>query len=284
MSSSSDKLDVPERDLAALADGSLSDPARRAELQRRIEASPELSAAYERERRMVLALTQARRERAPAGLRMRIDAARPSAGARLRLRISYGAALAGGIAAVLLVLALALPGGSGGPSVSQAAALALKGAAAPPPAPDPAAPVARLERSVRAVYFPNWAWNFGWKAIGQRTDRFYGRTAVTVYYRRGDQVIAYTILDVPALHQPVARVASISGVRYRTLHVSGRLVVTWRRDGQTCVLSGAHVGPRVLRMLASWDTPRLQAGSARRVSADRGSATRGASRGPSWAT
>lgn len=259
VSSSSDRLGVPERDLAALADGSLSDPNRRAELLRRIEASPELSATYERERRMVLVLSEARRERAPAALRMRIDAARPTSRARVRLRIGYGAALAGGIAAVLLVIALALPGGPGGPSVSQAAALSLKGVAAPAPAVDPAAPDTRLEKSVRAVYFPNWAWNFGWKAIGQRTDSFYGRRAVTVYYQRGSQVVAYTIVDLPAVRQPAARATSVGGVNYRTLHLSGRLMITWRRAGETCVLSGARVSPAVLRMLASWDAPRLRA-------------------------
>ena len=258
-SSSYDRAGVSEGDLAALADGTLSDPTRRAELQRRIDASPELSASYERERRVVLALSEARGERAPAGLRMRIDNARPSARTRARLRISYGLALAGGIAAVLLVLALALPGGPGGPSVSQAAALALKGVDAPPPALDPAAPGARLEQSVRAVYFPNWAWDFGWKAIGQRTDSFYGRKAVTVYYQRGSQVVAYTIVDLPALRKPAASATGIGGTEYRTLRLSGRIGVTWRRDGQTCVLSGTHASPRVLRMLASWDAPRLRA-------------------------
>ncbi|MDQ6821308.1 MAG: hypothetical protein M3076_13395 [Actinomycetota bacterium] len=259
VSSPYERAGISEGDLAALADGSLRDHGRRAELQRRIDASPELSATYERERRVVLALSEARGERAPAGLRMRIETARPSARKRARLRISYGLALAGGVAAVLLVLALALPGGPGGPSISQAAALALKGAAAPAPALDPAAPGARLEKSVRAVYFPNWAWNFGWKAIGQRTDTFYGRQAVTVYYRRGSQVVAYTIVDLPALRLPAARATWIRGANYRTLHLSGRLVVTWRRDGQTCVLSGAQVNPGVLRTLAAWDAPRLRA-------------------------
>jgi hypothetical protein len=257
VSSSYDRAGVSEGDLAALADGSLSDPDRRAELQRRIDASPELSATYQRERRMVLALSVARSDRAPAGLRMRIETARPSARTRARLRISYGVALAGGLAAALLVLALALPGGPGGPSVSQAAALALKGTTAPAPTLDPAAPRARLEKNVGSAYFPNWAWSFGWKAIGQRTDSFHGRTAVTVYYQRGSQVVAYTILDQPALRQPAAPATRIRGTTYRTLHLSGRIVVTWRRDGQTCVLSGTHdVSPWVLRMLAAWDAAR----------------------------
>ena len=64
-------------DLSALADGTL-DPARRAEVEAHISGSPELSALYERERRIVSALHQAREsERAPAGLRARIEANRP---------------------------------------------------------------------------------------------------------------------------------------------------------------------------------------------------------------
>ncbi len=260
---SPERSNVSEAELSALADGSLTDPERRAELQRRIEASPELTAVYERERSVLLALAEARSERAPDRLRARLERERPSANKRLRLRIGYGVGLAGGIAAALLVVALALPGGPGGPSVSQAAALALKGAVQGAPAADPRDPNARLKLNVRAVYFPNWGWSFGWKVVGERRDSFYGRTAVTVYYRRGSQTVAYTILDLPALRQPSASVTRLSGVNFRTLHLSGRIVVTWRRNGQTCVLSGAGVSPRVLQTLASWDTPRLHDGSPR---------------------
>jgi hypothetical protein len=258
-----DTSKVSEADLSALADGTLTDPVRRAELQRRVDASPELSALYERERRIVLALSEARGERAPHALRTRIERERPSPRKRARLRISYGVGLAGSIAAALLVVALALPGGPGGPSVSQAAALALKGAALPAPATDPRDPNARLKLNVKAVYFPNWAWNFGWTDVGARRDSFYGRSAVTVYYQRGGHIVAYTILDLPAVRQPSARVTRIGGVEFRTLHVKGRVVVTWRRDGQTCVLSGTGVSPRILRSLASWDSVGLHDGSPR---------------------
>ena len=70
---------VSEAELSALADGAIADPARRAELEQRIEASPELTATYERERNVVLALAGARSERAPHALRMRIEAQRPTA-------------------------------------------------------------------------------------------------------------------------------------------------------------------------------------------------------------
>ena len=81
MASSADHTKPTAADLAelsALADGTL-DPARRATVEARIAASPELTALYGRERRVVEALDQARAtERAPAALRTRIDAARPS--------------------------------------------------------------------------------------------------------------------------------------------------------------------------------------------------------------
>lgn len=256
-----DRSSVSEAELSALADGTLTHLGRRAEVQRHIDASPELTAVYKRERRAVIALSEARSERAPHAVRMRIERQRPSTKERLRLRIGYGVGLAGGIAVALLVVALALPGGPGGPSVSQAAALALKGPAQAAPGADPRDPHARLNLNVHAVYFPNWAWNFGWKDVGKRADSLNGKAAVTVYYQRGPETVAYTIVDLPALRQPLAPSIRVSGVDYRTLHLSGRIVVTWRRDGQTCILSGAGVSPSVLRMLAAWDTPRLHDGS-----------------------
>ena len=71
-------------DLSALADGTL-DPSRRAAVEAHIAASPELSALYEREQRVVAALHQARStDRAPASLRARIER---------RLRLPRGVAV-----------------------------------------------------------------------------------------------------------------------------------------------------------------------------------------------
>ena len=50
-------------------------------------------------------------------------------------------------------------------------ALATRGPASAPPAPDPEDPGARLAQEVDDVYFPNWARDLGWRATGQRTDR-----------------------------------------------------------------------------------------------------------------
>jgi anti-sigma factor RsiW len=240
-------------DLSKLADGSL-DAARRDEVRARIERSPELSASYERERRVVALLHESRAtERAPAALRARIEGARPSPAVRTRRRLGYAGGLSAALAAIVLVLVLALPGGSpGAPSLSQAAALAVRGPAAAAPAPDPDAPQRQLGQSLEQVYFPNWMTRFGWRAVGQRTDRLDGRRAVTVYYEWHGQRIAYTIVGAPALNEPAVRVTQLNGVQLRTLRLGGRLVVTWQRDGHTCVLSGAAVSPAELRHLAAW--------------------------------
>jgi hypothetical protein len=48
-------------------------------------------------------------------------------------------------------------------------------------------------------------------------------------------------------------VSTRAGVQYQTLRIDGRLAVTWRRGGHTCVLIGD--APRAeLVTLASWPT------------------------------
>jgi hypothetical protein len=193
--------------------------------------------------------------RAPAGLRHRIDAQRPKRSVAVRRRIGYGGALATALAAVVLALVLVLPGGTpGAPSVSQAARLAVLGPAAPAPAPDPATP-AKLSTNIQDIYFPNWTTRFGWRATGARTDHIGGRPAVTVYYNWHGKRIAYTIVGAPALAVPTAQVTTLKGAEYRTLEMQGRLVVTWQRDGHTCVLSGNGVPASELQRLASWEGP-----------------------------
>jgi anti-sigma factor RsiW len=259
MGSSADQTQPTPAELAelsALADGTL-EPARRAEVEARIAASPELSALYQRERRVLSALHEARAtERAPAGLRARIEAARPTRRVAARRRIVYGGSLAGAIAVVALALVLLLPSGTpGAPSVSAAAALAARGPVRAAPVPDPSNPAARLDTSVDEVYFPNWVSRLGWRAVGERSDRLGGRRAVTVYYAWRGERIAYTIVGAPALAQPPAQETWRDGTELRTLTLNGRLVVTWRRAGDTCVLSGTDVTAAELQTLAAWKVP-----------------------------
>jgi hypothetical protein len=265
MSSHADSPEIDARELAelsALADGTL-DPARRAEVQARIAASPELSALYERERRAVQVLHEARAtDRAPAGLRARIEAQRPSNAARARRRFGYAGVLAGALAAAVLAVVLVLPGGTPlAPSLSQAAALALRGPVAPAPAPDPDAPGVKLGANIEEVYFPNWAHEFGWRAVGMRTDTINGRHATTVYYHWHDLTLAYTIVGAPPLHTAPSQTVWLNGTELRTLMLDGRLVVTWNRDKHTCVLSAVRVPASELQRLAAWKAPGLEHGS-----------------------
>jgi hypothetical protein len=243
-------------DLSALADGTI-DPARRPEVEAHIAASPELSTLYERERRVVEMLHHAAvTDRAPAALRARIEAQRPKPAVRARRRVGYAGALVGALAAVALALALILPGGTpGSPSVSDAAALAVKGANQPAPVPDPNEPSGTIGDGIQDVYFPDWNGHFHAVAVGQRTDGLGGRPATTVYYRYKGKMVAYTIVGVPALSQPKASVTQKNGVQLRTLKIDGRTVVTWRRDGHTCVISGPGLSATDLQRLAAWSKP-----------------------------
>jgi hypothetical protein len=143
-------------------------------------------------------------------------------------------------------------GSGASPTVAQAAALATRGATAAAPRADPAAPGTRLAQAVQDVYFPDWSNSLGWRATGQRVDTLGDHRAVTVYYSRGWAPVAYTILSTPAIAEPSGSTVTVAGTRLRVLALAGRSVVTWRRDGHTCVLSGRGVPVHALEQLASW--------------------------------
>lgn len=239
-------------ELSALADGTLA-PNRAERLRELIATSPDLAARYERERRAVLALQRLNADRAPTRLRAAVEARRHREPERPRRRV-YGGALAASAALAALLLALLLPDGSpGAPSVSEAAALALRGQTMPAPA---AESKLKLGTGVGETYFPNWVW-FGWRAAGERTDRLDGKLAVTVYYERQGRQVAYTILAAPPLRWPGSRMIHLNGIALQSFISHGRLVVTWRRAGHTCVLSGWHASTAELAKLAGWEVPRL---------------------------
>jgi anti-sigma factor RsiW len=245
-------------DLSALADGTL-DPSRRDEVRARIAASAELTALYERERHVVDLLHEVRdTDRAPAGLRERIEAARAPAPkkkrawTRTRWHVNQPGLFAGMVTAAVLVLVLVLilPGGApGAPSISQAAALGTEAPTAGAPQPDTVH--GNLITNEQDVYFPDWDHRFGWSASGTRTDKIGDRSATTVYYERQGVELAYTIVAAPTLKTPAASVTTVGGETYRTLTLDGREVVTWERDNHTCVLSapGSTVsGPTLVKL------------------------------------
>jgi len=191
------------------------------------------------------------RPRSAAGLgRLSVVTASPGRGALAGLP----GAMAGALAVALLAIAL-LPGGPAAPSLSQAAALSSRGSEGPAPTPDPDDPGVKLDENVDDVYFPNWSSTLGWRPTGIRRDVLTLHRAVTVYYSYGAERLAYTILSSPALAQPAAAVTEENGTTVRTLRLRGRLIVTWRRHGSTCILTGSHVSAAQLRQLALTDPP-----------------------------
>jgi hypothetical protein len=110
-----------------------------------------------------------------------------------------------------------------------------------------------LRADVDDVYFPNWSRSFGWRAVGQRTDRLDGHRALTVYYAAPNgRRVAYTIVAAPALRTPAGAVTRRADYTLVTLTTGHRTIVTWRRDGRTCVLSATGTPATVLTRLAAW--------------------------------
>jgi hypothetical protein len=206
-------------------------------------------AQAERGRAMIQAAVE--QTRAPLGLRERIEAERSKARSGRRTWV-FGGSFAAAAAAVLLAVVLA-GGGAGGPSVAQAAELAMLGPAAPAPAVDSAHP-GLLKRSVGGVSYPSWKGEFPWHASGARQDKLHGRRAVTVFYDNPARVrIGYTIVDGEPLDEPSGPGLRQGSERYVVVKRGERTIVTWRRGGHTCVLSApASVPSAKLLALASW--------------------------------
>src|SRR5207249_948766 len=124
-------------ELCALADGTL--PAeRRAEVEARVAASPELKELLERQRRAVLATQTVAAEEVPGPLRAAVEARRRALGTTRRRsrRLVPRFALAGAAAVTAAVVAaVVLSGGPGAPRVADAAQLAVQAPTEPAPPP-----------------------------------------------------------------------------------------------------------------------------------------------------
>ena len=230
-----------ERELTRLADGTLNARSRR-RVERVLVTSPELQARLREQRRAVAATrTVAQRERAPIALRLRRPA--PAPPRRARRTPAFAAGLAGTAGAVVWSL-VALGGGGAGLTVAQAATLATR-----PPVVAVAQPrddqVTLPHLRAAGLPFPYWEDRFHWRATGSRTDLVDGRTLTTVFYRRGDQSIAYTIVSGAAL-------GGAARERIVASSTADRQVVSWLRRGHTCVLSGRGVPFAALIRLADW--------------------------------
>ena len=252
MSSTSEPSEHELAELAALADGSLP-PARREEVEAKLAESPTLRALVEEQRRAVRQV-RAAAGRAPRTLRERLEDQRRRAGPRpLRLHPRAVAAIVAVLAAMALAgTVLLLPGGApGGPTVVEAAGLTSRGPTEAAPAHAEGSRV--VSAAVDGVGFPYWGNAFGWEAAGRRSDRLDGRLAITIFYVKNGVRLGYTIVSGRALTVPSdARADQRRGTTFHSFRDRGRLVVTWRRAGRTCVLAGDRVSRETLLRLAAW--------------------------------
>jgi hypothetical protein len=205
----------------------------------------------ERGRAMIAAAVA--QTQAPLALRERIEAQRRKSARPTRRRWAFGGSLAGAAAAAVAAIIIATGGGVAEPTVAQAAQLALRAPTAAAPAVDRSHP-GQLRRSVGGVTYPSWQNQFPWKASGVREDKLDGHRATTVFYDNpAGTRIAYTILAGKPLDQPSGPAVSHGSERYVVFQRGARTVVTWRRGGHTCVLSGPKgVSSDRLLALASW--------------------------------
>jgi hypothetical protein len=235
-------------ELAALADGSLSDD-RRAEVEARIAASPELQELVDRQRRAVLATQALASDEVPASLRAAVNARRAALPRRnVRRPILAGAAA---VAAVAVAAAVVLSGGPGAPTVADAARFATHAPTGVAPA-SAGEPRTRLALSAAGLPFPDFGPLYGWHPVGSLHGRVDGREATVVVYGKNGRRLGYAIVDGAGLRPPSGVPATvIRHVAYQTLRVNDRLAVTWRRGGHTCVLIGQTTKAELLK-LASW--------------------------------
>lgn len=245
-----DSPELPE--LAALADGTM-DPGEAAAMRARIDESPELAEALERQRRAIARVAAAqRRVDAPADLRVRVDALRGSR--RRPSRAPRRFAFAGGLAvaaAAALVAFFLIPGGISGEAVlAKAAATHARPATDPPPR-ERSNTLLDYERL--GVTFPTWQTTFAWRTEGARHDRVEGRDVYTVTYRKEGERVGYSVLSGDRIAPPDgAAEREGEGSTVRVFERNGRTIVVFDRRGRTCVLSGVGVPEDVLVKLATW--------------------------------
>jgi hypothetical protein len=196
----------------------------------------------ERHQRAIRAL-QAGGPEAPDALQRRVErtvgAARPlrrPLGWRPRLLAATAAA-----AAAALIIGLAV-GAGGGPSVTAVASVS-----ALPPA-QPAEP----DHAFAGVTYPDWSGEFGWRAIGARSDTLDGRRADTVFYTHEGHVIGYTVLEGEPIEPPAsADTITRDGVELHRFRDGHRDVVMFERNGRTCVIAGHVIHADTLAKLAA---------------------------------
>ncbi len=241
-----------EAELARLADGSLPEP-RATELRAQVSQSAELSGALA-EQESAIALVRGADPPAPDSLRRWVDdqtraaAAAPSR-RRSHRRITFALpAVALVAAAVIAVIMIAST--SGAPTLEQTSRLALAGAVAGPPPVASGDPVV-LKIGNAGIRFPSYQAT-DWRPIGARVDRVVGRTIVTVFYKTpGGNRVGYAIVSGSPIHVKGGVPKWVEGVKFTFVSYGATRLVTWERQGHTCVIAGRGVNDQTLLHLAN---------------------------------
>jgi hypothetical protein len=249
-----DDTQLPEADLARLADGTL--PAERhASVHAELAGSPGMAAALAEQERAV-AMMRALDVGAPGSLRARIEALGTPRRARIAWRWRPAFAIPGATAIALAAAAVVVLVGGGSsapPTVAATVRLTLAAATLPAPSADRTAD-GYLSLKTGGIRFPDWSRTDQWRASGARTDTLDGRRVVTVFYTAHGTRVGYAIVSgSPLTVPPARRTVWSAGSQYTLTSVRGARLVTWRQHGHTCVLAGRSVAFATLLKLATAD-------------------------------
>jgi hypothetical protein len=187
----------------------------------------------------------------PLGLRERLAAQATRPARRSRIRVALAGAVGTVAAAVVLALTVFANLGSA-PTIAEAARPSALPATAPAPVQDQRRPTL-LRASFARVTYPDWKRQFGWRATGSRTDSIDGRATRTVFYQHTHHRIGYTVVSGEPLARPAgAERLVVDGVEMYRYRDGRNTVVTFERNGRTCVLAGHVHFASTLPKLASW--------------------------------
>jgi hypothetical protein len=188
----------------------------------------------------------------PPGLRERLAAQSARPARRSRPRVVLAGAVATVATAVVLALTLVAELG-GHPTIAEAARASALAATAPAPAQDARRPTL-LRASFAGVTYPDWNRQFGWRTTGRRHDSLEGgRTAETVFYQHTHHRIGYTVVSGKPLKRPGhTQRFVVNGLQMLAYKDGRRDVVTFERNGRTCILAGVVHRRSTLVKLASW--------------------------------
>jgi hypothetical protein len=175
----------------------------------------------------------------PDSVLARIQTVEPSPAPRQRrLRPALAGAVAVSLALVIAVLLLTLGGARDSTVVAAVGQSRL-----------PSQQVA--QRSFAGIDYADWGPRFRWFKVGGRTDVVDGRRTSTVFYRHTHHRIGYTVIAGRPVAPPGnAEVLRANGLELHRFKLGKDDVVTWVRNGRTCVLAGDVHDPLTLVKLA----------------------------------